>query len=214
MCFSFWDSIIAENSKLYHFFSVQHLDKRKKSRLYGHSQIHVLHSPVYNIIQERKLQYGNFIQNSRNPLVIAHLNSHIFERNINKRKDGTGSTWFLSHSCHRSKFSWSFLVIQRYLRSVTKSGSTYVLLYCWSNLICNNRFLFTLWKGVVSVVLAYKASGYVLLTVLQPVLFCICAKVSLPSSCNGNIRWNRNKLWLPLNCVKAITTYTQWQKIC
>lgn len=114
------------------FFSVQHLDERKKkSRLYGHSQIHVLHSPVYNIIQERKLQYGNFIQNSRNPLVIAHLNTSLKKKNINKRKDGTGSTWFLSHSCHRSKFSWSFfVVIQRYLRSVTKSGSTHMLLYC------------------------------------------------------------------------------------
>lgn len=75
------------------FFSVQHLDERKKkSRLYGHSQIHVLHSPVYNIIQERKLQYGNFIQNSRNPLVIAHLNTSLKKKNINKRKDGTGST--------------------------------------------------------------------------------------------------------------------------
>lgn len=58
-------------------FFVQHLDKRKeKLKLYRHSQIHVLHSPVYNIIQERKLQYDNFIQNSRNPLSL-HILIHI-----------------------------------------------------------------------------------------------------------------------------------------
>lgn len=61
----------ANNITYIFFLFVQHLDKRKRKKklsLYGHSQIHVLHSSVYNIIQERKLQYDNFVQNSWNPL--------------------------------------------------------------------------------------------------------------------------------------------------
>lgn len=117
-------------------------EEKKKFWLYRHSQIHVLHSPVYNIIQERKLQYGNYTKFTE-PFVIAHFNSHIFEKDKNIKVDK--QDWFnlisVACSCHRSIFSYSsFIVIQWYLWSVTKSASTVIFLYCQTNLICNNRF--------------------------------------------------------------------------
>lgn len=112
---------------------------------------------------------GNFIQNSRNPLSL-HILIYISlkkKKHKEKKKNGTGSTWFLPHVAATEAnfllYRSFFIAIQLYLWSLTNSASTVIFLYCRTSLICNNRFSFTLWKGVVSVVLAYVASGYVLL---------------------------------------------------
>lgn len=82
------------------------------------------------------------IQNSRN-LLSLHILIHISLKKIKTKVDK--QDWFnlisVACSCHRSIFSYSsFIVIQWYLWSVTKSASTVIFLYCQTNLICNNRF--------------------------------------------------------------------------
>lgn len=80
MCHRFWDSIIAENSTFYIFYSTFKQNKNKKSQVVRtFTDTCITRLSLQHHSKEKSLN-GNFIQNDWTHFVIAHFNWHIFEK--------------------------------------------------------------------------------------------------------------------------------------